>query len=322
MIRGPRGVFSGIKRLLSPILDSPSLLLALDLLGKAAEQVEHRLGDVTDPESLEAALDGVERIYHAAAFVGFEGGSSDEERLFAVNVGGTRHVVDAALRAGITRLVHTSSIAALGRPERPAGVIDETAVWHPSRHNTAYARSKYQAELEVYRGVAEGLDAVVVNPALIFGVGRPGENTMQIVERVRDGRMPALPAGGTCVVDVRDVAAGHLLAMRRGAAGERYLLGGQNLSWKAIIETLADAFGVDAPRIMLRPRVAQGLAVAAEAVAALTRTRPLLTRETARIASRTHRYDNRKAVEDLGVSFRPFAETAAHIARALTMARD
>lgn len=285
----------------------------LDLLGDAAGHVEHAEGDVTEGGTVREAVRGVGRVYHAAAYVGF-GGKKDEAALFEVNADGTAHVVDAALAEGVTRLVHVSSIAALGRTEAPTGVLDETASWTAGRANTAYARSKRAAELEVQRGVAEGLDAVIGNPAVIFGLGRAGENTMQIVERVRRGRMRAAPAGGTCVVDVEDVAAGLRAAMARGAAGERYLLGGENLSWLAILTALAEAFGVAPPRRVVGRRAALALGAASEAFALLTRTRPVLTRETARTSAATYRYSNRTAVEELGATFRPFRETAARIA--------
>lgn len=287
---------------------------ALDLLGDAAGRVEHAVGDVTDAGSVRTAMRGVEHVYHTAAFVGF-GGAQDAERLRAVNVGGTANVVDAALEAGVRRLALTSSQAALGRPETPAGVIDETAEWTASRLNTAYARSKHDAELEVHRGIAEGLDAVIVNPAVIFGPGRPGENTMEIVEKARRG-LPAVPAGGTSVVDVEDVAAGHRAAMGRGETGERYFLGAENLTWEEIFGTLAEAFGKPAPRVVLPPALALAAGAASEALGALTRRRPALTRETARVSSRFYRYDNTKARERLGVAFRPFHETARRLAAA------
>ncbi|MEM8558224.1 MAG: SDR family oxidoreductase [Bacteroidota bacterium] len=292
----------------------------LDLLGDAAGVVEHVLGDVTDRDSLDVAFDGVEAVYHAAAYVGF-GGAKDAERLHRVNVRGTAYVADAARAAGVRRLVHVSSIAALGRSEKNAGPdgapIDETATWTPSKLNTAYAESKYLAELEVQRAIAEGLDAVFVNPAVIYGVGRPGENTMQIVAQVRDGKLPAVPAGGTCVVDVEDVADGMRRAMAQGATGERYLLGGENLSWRAIIDTLADALGVAPPKLTLPPRLALAAAGLMEAGAFVTRQHTSITRESVRMASRTFRYANAKARTDLGCTFRPFAATAARIAEAL-----
>jgi dihydroflavonol-4-reductase len=286
---------------------------SLDLLGGAASAVEHAEGDVTDYRAVRAAVGGAGQVYHAAAHVGFEG-KRERALLTAVNVGGTANVVDAAREAGVGRLVHVSSIAALGRTPAPQGVLDERAAWTPSKANTAYAVSKHLAEREVQRAVAEGLDALIVNPALIFGPGRPGDNTMRIAEKLRDGKLPAIPAGGTCVVDVEDVAAGMEKAMAHGRTGERYVLGGENLLWRDILGQLAEALGVGLPRLPLTHRPALVLAAASAALAALTRTRPLVTFETARTASAFYRYSHEKAVAELGCRFRPFRETATRAA--------
>lgn len=285
----------------------------MDLLGEAAQAVEHVVGTLRETHVLTRAMRGVDHVYHVAAYIGF-GGRSDRERLMSVNVDGTASVVNAALKAGVSRLVYTSSMAAFGRPERPTQPIDETREWRPSRANSEYARSKHLGEMEIHRGIAEGLDGVIVNPALIFGIGRPGDNTRQIAEQVRDGKLPAVPAGGTNVVDVRDVAAGHRRAMQYGARGQRYFLGSQNLTWRAIIDTLADAFGVEPPSLTAPPPLALAMGYLAEGFAFITRTRPLLTRETARSASQFYRYDNTRACEQLGCTFRPFAETAQYLA--------
>lgn len=287
----------------------------LDLLGPDADRVEHAIGDVTDADAVWEATRGATRVYHVAAAVAF--GRRARARLAAVNVEGTANVVNAALDAGVERLAHTSSIAALGRPEKPGGPIDETAAWTGARLNTAYAASKRAAEREVLRGVGEGLDAVIVNPALVFGPGRPGGNTMALAERVAAGRVPLAPPGGTAVVDVEDVAAGLRAAMRRGATGERYVLAAENRSWTEILTALADAFGVAPPRGVLPPPLLLAAGAAAEAWAALTRSDAGLTRETARTSTHTHRYSNRRAVEGLGLTFRPFTDTAARLAESL-----
>lgn len=287
----------------------------LDLLGDASESVEHALGDVTEAASVRAAMEGVTHVYHAAAYVSF-GGEDDRTMLMAVNVGGTAQVVDAANEAGVERLVHISSVAALGRTLEPQGEIDETAVWKPSKANTAYAVSKYEAEREVQRAIAEGLDAVLVNPALIFGPGRPGENTMEIAEKLCARKLPAMPSGGNGVVDVADVADGAIRAMQRGRTGERYILSGHNLKWTEILGTLSEVLGVDSPAFTLPRAPAMVFAVLSEALSTITRKRPLITRETARTASATHRYSNQKAVEELGWTPRPFRETAERVAAA------
>ncbi|HYE58415.1 MAG TPA: NAD-dependent epimerase/dehydratase family protein, partial [Rhodothermales bacterium] len=217
-------------------------------------------------------------------------------------------------------LVHTSSMAAFGRPADTSVVLDETAEWSPSRLNGPYAESKHRAELEVHRGIAEGLDAVIVNPSLVFGVGRAGENTVRIVELVRDRRLPVAPTGGTNVVDVRDVAEGHVRAMARGHTGERYFLGSQNLPWTEILGLLAGAFGVPPPRRTVGPRVANLLGLLMEARGKLTGRRPSLTRERARQTSAFYRYRNDKAIRELGMTFRPFRETAQMLAEAFRKA--
>lgn len=288
---------------------------ALDLLGEAASRVEHAFGDVTDPEAVSEAMQGITHVYHAAAWLGTNR-PADVRHLMDVNVGGTRHVVNAALRQGVTRIVHTSSMAAFGRPEKSAGapLLNEDAQWTPSRMNTPYAESKYLAELEIHRGIAEGLDATLVNPALVFGLGRTSENTMQIAWKVYTRSLPAIPVGGTNVVDVRDVAAAHLVAMERGATGRRYFIGSQNLSWIDILTTLADALGVKPPRFVVGPRLSLVLGALSEAASAVTRTSPVLTRERARSASSFYHYDNARARTELGCTFRPFHETARWMA--------
>lgn len=288
----------------------------LDLLGPAAHAVEHFTGDLSEPHRLQAALQGVRRVYHVAGCV--EPGRAGTRALHRVNAEGTAHVINAALAAaGVERLVHTSSIAALGRPTREGALINEATPWDNTAVRSAYARSKRAAELEVRRGIAEGLDAVMVNPALVFGVGRAGENTRRIVDAVRKGRLPAAPPGSTCAADVRDVAEGHLRAMHLGETGARYILGGENLSWRALIATLAEAFGVAPPRFTASPRLVRWGAGLARGVAWATRTPPLLPQAAVRSATERWRYDNRRAIQELGCTFRPFAATAQHLARTL-----
>ena len=288
---------------------------SLDLLGNVAEDVEHAVGDLIYARSLYKAMTDVDRVFHLAGMVSFA--RRDREALRRVNVDGTANVVNAALKANVRRVVHTSSIAALGRPVAADTLIDETTEWRDAGSRSAYAKSKRQAEMEVHRGIAEGLDADLVNPSLVFGVGGPDTNTRRIVNAIRHERLPAVPPGGTNVVDVADVAAGHRRAMADGESGRRYLLGGENLSWARIAELLADAFGVDPPSHTAPSFLLKTGAVVAEAVAFLTRTRPVLTRDTARTAARTDRYDNTRARTELGCSFRPFADTARWIAEAL-----
>lgn len=324
LVTGPTGlVGSVLVRRLVDAGDPVRLLLRprsdTRLLGDLMGRAEIVHGDVRDPESLAVALDGARRVYHLAAWVGFPGGSA-AERMHAVNVLGTRNVVDAALRAGVERLVHVSSVAALSRPSREEGCLDEDTPWTDSPFNTVYARSKYLAELEVQRAVAEGLDAVIVNPSLVFGVGLPGENTWGIVERVRRNRVPAYPTGATNVVDAEDVAAGMMLAMERGVAGRRYILAGEHLAWRDILGTLARAHGTRVPSRPARPALLAVLGLLSETAARALRRTPRLTREGARVASRSTCYDASKARDQLGWTSRPFVQTAARLAALVVLA--
>jgi dihydroflavonol-4-reductase len=288
----------------------------LDLLGDAAARVEHATGDVTDPDAVREAVRGAEAVFHVAGVVALA--PSARRRVFAVNARGSAHVVDACLAEGVAALVHTSSIAALGRPEatpeKGRVVLDETAVWTPSKTNTAYAESKRAGEREALRGAAEGLHAVVVNPALAFGPGRADEGTGAVVERLRRGRLPAAPPGETAVVDVEDVAAGHVAAWRRGVSGERYILAGESLPWTEILAVLGQAFGVAAPRRVAPVWAVWAAGALAEALDALGGPEAALSRDGARAAAGAFAYSAAKAERDLGVTFRPFAETAARIA--------
>ena len=280
-------------------------------LGPTADAVEHAIGDLTDPHTVADAMQGVTHVYHSAARVDL---GADLESLRPVNVAGTAHIVNAARAEGVTRLVHTSSIAALGRPEAPSGSIDESTDWEDAPHRSAYAQTKHEAELEVHRGRAEGLDAVIVNPALVFGTGRPDASTHRLVEAVRQERLPGVPPGGTCVVDAEDVAMGMRRAMLHGTSGHRYILGSQNLPWRTIIQALAEAFDVSVPTRTLPAlwlRAAGGLA---EAWAWITRSTPRFTRRMAQTASTTMRYNTTRARTELDCSFRPFTETAQRIA--------
>lgn len=288
---------------------------SMDLVSDCVQHIEWVEGDVLDPESLTIGMKGVDGVMHAAAFLGFEGKKSLDQ-LMNVNVGGTANVIDAAVEAGVSRVLHVSSIAALGRSDKMSDCQDESAEWKGSPMNTGYAISKHNAEMEVHRGIAMGLDAVMVNPSLIMGAGRPTENTMQIADRLAKGGIPFLPQGGTNVVDVRDVAAGCRLAFEKGRTSERYILAGHNLLWRDILEVMADELGAKAPRRSVPKPIMMATATAMEWGAALIGKRSVLTRENVRLSMSISCYDNSRSIDELGCAYRPFEETAAWIAEA------
>jgi dihydroflavonol-4-reductase len=297
----------------------------LDLLEHegVAGDVDHATGTLDDARSLRRAMEGVRHVYHTAGLVG-PGRRAGREELRRVNTRGTANVVNAALEAGVERLAFTSSIAALGPPapendDARGPLVDETASWsRAARAPSPYAQSKRDAEREVHRGLAEGLpSAVIVNPALVFGRGRPGEGTRRLVDAARRGRLWVAPPGTTCVADVEDVAAGHRRALRLGETGRRYLLGGDTLSWRAVFGTLAEAFGHAPPRLTLPPALLRAAGAASEALAFVTRSAPLFSRQNARALSARRRYTNRRARNELGCRFRSFEATAQRLASVL-----
>ena len=277
-----------------------------DALFQRIEWVE---GGLLDVAALAEAMKDVEHVYHAAAVVSFDPRKADE--MYRANTQGTARVVDAALAAGVKRLCHVSSTAAIGWA--PPGVErDETLPWVDDKRTSDYARSKYQAEMEVQRGIAEGLDAVMVNPCVILGPGASGRSSMSLVERVDRGTR-WYSSGSNAFVDARDVAACMVALMERGGTGARYLLVGENASYQKLFRELSLALGKPVPT-KLAPTWLLGLAWRLESIRSLiTRSSPLVTRATVQSSITNRSYSNKKVKALLGYNFRTLAESAANV---------
>lgn len=208
------------------------------------------IGDVLDPASLEGALDGCEWVFHVAAVSDYW--RQPVERLYRVNVDGTRNVLAAARQAGVKRLIFTSSASAVGMREDgfPA---DETVTFNLPPAAFPYAHSKFLAEIEVLKAVIAGLDCVILNPAVVTGPGDVYQGAGSLMIELSKGHLPAVPPGGVTLIDVRDVAAAHVAAAERGRVAERYLLGAVDLSHRAWIRLIADVVGVRPPCLYLPP---------------------------------------------------------------------
>ena len=254
--------------------------------------------DVRDRRAVRRALRGIDRVFHVAGLVSLR--RVDADRLFDVNVVGTRTVMEEALRAGVERVVHTSSVAAIG-PAPWGSTADERQLFTAGHLGIAYVNSKHEAEAEAMRLAAKGLPVVVVNPAYTFGRGDVYGRTTAIVRRFMLGRIPAYVAGGLNVVDVGDVARGHVLADERGEVGERYILGNRNYTLDRLFADLARISGVEAPPLRLTPAVALRLAQVAET----TGVRTGFTVTDARLAGQWWCYRNGKAKRDLGFTTTP-----------------
>lgn len=251
--------------------------------------------DLLDVYALADAMQGVTQVYHCAALVSFN--PKDAAALFSINVEGTANVVNACLDAGIQKLVHVSSVAALGRI-RPGEMITEKMDWTPSTSNSKYGQSKYLGELEVWRGVAEGLQAAVVNPAIILGAGDWNDSSTKIFKSVYD-EFPWYTEGVTGFVAATDVAKAMILLMESNISGEKFILSAANETYKHVFETIATAFGKKAPSKKVTPFIA-ALAWRFEALKSrLTGTSPLLTKETTLTALTKVYYDNSKLLSYL-----------------------
>jgi dihydroflavonol-4-reductase len=277
-----------------------SSLIALDGL-----PVEHVIGDILEPDAVAGAVAGCDLVFHVAALASYWRARRDQ--VYRVNVEGTRIVMDACSRAGVPRVVHTSSVAAVGIP--PPGTIgDETTPFDALSATFAYADSKHRAEAEVQNAVARGLDAVIVNPASVFGAGDHYLNTGRIVIEYGRGRIPVVPPGGMCVVDVDAVVRGHLLAAERGRAGERYILGGENLPHRQIATTIAEVAGRRAPRLIVPRGLLGPAALLIDAFNRISPWPPLVVGEQVRLSGVDFYFDSSKAARELGYPIMPFRE--------------
>ncbi len=268
--------------------------------------VETAIGDVTDRDSVFKAVDGCEAVFHVAGHVSFWSGAREAQN--RINVDGTRNLVEACLAHKVKRLVHTSSIAAIGHA--PDGAVGDETIpynWWPYRLN--YNNSKYLAEEEVRRGIERGLDAVLVNPSIIFGPGDVNLNAGAMVFQAARGNLKVIPRGGGCTCSVEDVAEGHLLAFEKGKTGERYILGGENYTWKDLFTMICEVVGQPPPKIPLPNAALKAFGFFSDALSRVTHKEPTITPETARITPLTVFYSSDKAVRELGYKISPFRDT-------------
>ncbi len=266
-------------------------------------------GDARDPAAMAEAMADVRYLYHVAA--DYRIWARDPEDIVRNNLASTRTVMDAALAAGVERIVYTSSVATL-RPDhgRPA---DESRPATPEQAVGAYKRSKVVAERLVEAMVAErGLPAVIVNPSTPIGPrdARPTP-TGRIIVEAASGRMPAFVESGLNLVHVDDVAEGHLAAMLRGRIGERYVLGGQDVSLQEMLAVVAGLVGRKAPTIRIPTAPLFPLAWANEQLARLTGKDPFLTLDSLRMAAHDMYFSSAKAEAELGYRAGPYAEALA-----------
>lgn len=273
---------------------------------KILEQVEWVEGDILDIISLEEAMEGMDAVVHSAALVSFV--KKDKKALYQLNVEGTANVVNAALDKKIQRLIHISSVAALGR-KAGGHSVDETAKWEENPLQTHYARSKFKGELHAWRGYSEGLDTVILNPSTILGYGDWTQSSCAIFKQIHEG-FGWYTSGLNGFVDVKDVATLSRLLLEQGKSGERYIVNGATWTFQQLQNTIADGFGKKRPSHKA-PKWLLGIAWRLEALRSFfTGKKPLLTKETARVAVSQTQFENRKILAALpGFQFTPLTET-------------
>ncbi len=246
--------------------------------------------NILDVVGLEDAMEGIDQIYHCAAIVSFNPRRKME--MFRVNVEGTANVVNVALEAGVKKMVYVSSVAALGRI-RENTLINETMNWTPETSNSAYGQSKFLAEMQVWRGVGEGMEAVMVNPVIILGPGNWNEGSSKIFQSVYN-EFPWYTEGTTGFVDVRDVAKAMIALMDSTVNAERFIISATNTSYENVLKGIATAFGKKLPYKKVTPFLS-GLVWRLEAIKSrLTGKEPLITKETAATAMAKVQFDNSK----------------------------
>ncbi|MFL5854294.1 MAG: NAD-dependent epimerase/dehydratase family protein, partial [Solirubrobacteraceae bacterium] len=254
--------------------------------------VQTVVADVTDRRAVRRALRGVERVFHVAGTTNLRLAADD---LFRINVQGTRTVLEECLRAGVERVVHTSSVAAVG-PAPHGSTADETQVFDAGAYGIPYVNAKHEAEVEALRLAARGLPVVVVNPGHVFGRGDVNRSSTEIVRRFLRRQIPAYVDGALNIVDVHDVVRGHLAADERGEPGERYILGNRNYTLDRLFADLGRVSGVEPPALKLPLPVALAFAETQMRLPG----RPAITPIELRASSLWWAYRNTKAKRDLG----------------------
>ncbi|MBM4127276.1 MAG: NAD-dependent epimerase/dehydratase family protein [Nitrospira sp.] len=274
-----------------------------DLRNLEGLMVERVAGDLRDPASLKTALKGCHHLYHVAAHYALW--AKDPAIFYTVNVDGTRNLLEAAREVGTERIVYCSTIGAIGLPEG-GGVGTEDTPVSLAQMAGHYKRSKFLAEQEVLKLAKEGLPVVIVNPSAPVGERdvKPTPTGQVIVDFMK-GRMPAYIETGMNIVDVDDVAEGHLLAMQKGRIGERYILGCKNLLLREVFDILSALTGIKAPALKLPRLAVLPLAYANYWFANLTGQPPRIPLEGVKMAKYKMHYDCSKAIRELGLPQTP-----------------
>jgi dihydroflavonol-4-reductase len=276
--------------------------LSFDLLYEAVEWVE---GNTLDYVGLCEQLTGVDEVYHCAAFVSFN--SKNDKELLQTNIKGTSNMVDAALNCNVKQFCFISSIAALGRSKNNDFIHEETPRKSDGLSST-YSESKFRSELEVWRAISEGLNAVILNPGVVLGPGDPEKGSLLLIKTGRKG-MPFYTNATTGYIDVRDICRAAIDLMNKKIFGQRFVLVSDNADNREVFTLIASEFGVRPPRFRAGKTILQLGAFISETYGFLTRTTPQLTRATIKSAQNPQKYSSQKIKDALNFKFIPLKKT-------------
>ncbi len=295
-LKRPTSTFDQVKRVFQTFSTRPEALFS---------SVEWVDGDLNDLFVLEETMDGCDTVVHVAGLVSFQ--KKDRKRLQEVNVEATANLVNMALKKGVGKLLYVSSIAAMGRGGDDE-IIHEKTVWKNSRLNSRYAVSKYCGEKEVWRGREEGLDVLVVNPAVVLGFGDAEEGVTRMYATIHKG-LPFYTLGCNGYVDVRDVARAISLLLAQDVRNEKYILSAVNLDYQQLFGIIASSLGKKAPSLPVGRVLANLYRLFESLRSSLSGRKPLVTRETTLTALNRYKYDGSKILSLPGFSYTPVEKT-------------
>jgi len=270
------------------------------------DKIEWVNGDVLDVVSLEEAMEGINTVIHSAGIISFV--KKDRKEMYQVNVDGTANVVNIALEKNVKRFIHISSVAALGRTLH-GGHVNEEKKWEESKVNTHYAKSKYKAELEVWRGISEGLTGVILNPSTVLGYGDWNTGSCSIFKNIFE-EFKWYPPGINGFVNVEDVANITVSLMESDISEQRFIVNGDTWPFKKLMDTIADSFGKKHPSMKVTPALTAIAWRMEKLKSMITGKTPLLTKESARVAHSKTYFENDKILKAFPFfSFTPLEQT-------------
>jgi len=274
-------------------------------------KIEWVEGDVLDIFSLLEVLDGIKQVYHTAAIVSFD--HSQKNTVMRTNVNGTANVVNAALKKKISKLCFVSSVASIGRAPGDK-LLDEETHFSSSINPSTYSISKFESEREVWRGINEGLNAVIVNPSIILGPGNWDEGSAKLFQTVYKG-LKFYTTGSNGFADVNDVVKAMILLMESDIKNERFIINAENVTYKNLFTIMAEALNVTPPNIKAGSLMSAFYWRVLKALSLVTGKNPLVTKETANTAQQNYKYNNGKLLKSINFEYTPISESIERTAK-------